>query len=343
MKPLRMGLYGCGARTNAIIDSVRDHNLVQVACCYDVKKQICENTAEKYAAKAVDSAEELIADTGVDAFLISLAPKFHTGAAIEAAGACKPIFLEKPIACNLEDGKRVVDAIKGAGIVCHVGLCLRYVPVFKKVTEFIQSGQVGKIIGIHNHWVSWAAAIPILINEGPEMNWRGDPETGGQLVYHYCHFFDLLRVWGGEFVSVTAISNHLIFPKSPSENEIFMTLEYESGALAGCHFSEVSKQANMLGRVEGSEMTIEYEWSENSSMRLYKQNKRLGPRTPDEVLTDFGPDEGPREIMTDFVKAVNGEQPVKVTIEDGYVPLVVATAARMSEKEGRRVYLHELR
>jgi len=343
MKPLRMGLYGCGARTNALIDSVRDDNLVQVACCYDVKKNICEKAARKYDAKAVDSAEKLIADASVDAFLISLAPKFHAGAAIEAARAGKPIFLEKPIACNLEDGKRVVNAIKGAGIVCHVGLCQRYVPVFKKVTELIQSGQIGKIIGIHNHWVSWAAEIPILINEGVEMNWRGDPQTGGQLVYHYCHFFDLLRVWGGEFVSVTAISNHLIFPKSPSENEIFMTLEYDSGALAGCHFSEVSKQANMLGRVEGSEMTVEYEWSDSSHIKLYRQNKRQGPRTPDEVLADFGPAKDTREIMMDFIRAANGEGPVKVTIENGYVPLVVATAARMSDKEGRRVYLDELR
>jgi len=338
MEPLRLGLYGCGARTNALVDAAYQEGLVGVCCCYDVDEGRRRETARKYDALAVGSSRRLIAEDEVDAFVISLPPRLHASAALETLRAGKPIFLEKPIATNLEDGRKLVKAVKEAGVVCQVGLAQRYVPVFRKVTEIIRSGALGRIIGIHNHWISYAGTEgPLMSDSG---NWRGDPRTGGELFYHYCHFFDLLRVWGGEFVSVTATSNHLIFPKCPGENEILMTLQYESGALAGLHFSEVSRHSDMIGRIEGSEATLEYAWNENSFIKLYRETKHHN-REPDEVLEGFDPGVSDREIMSAFLRAARGEAPPPVTIEDGFVPLQVAVAARESARTGRRVQLSE--
>lgn len=332
-----MGLYGCGARTNVLVDSVYQDNLVKVVSCYDLDKERREKTAKKYSAVPVDNLEKLISNKQVDAFLISLPPKFHAQSAAEVSQAGKPIFLEKPVATNLEDGKKLVARIKETGIVCRVGFAHRYVPVFKKVTEIIRSGKLGKTTGMTNDWISRFAPD---WKEMLEMrDWRLDPETGGQVVYHYCHFFDLLRVWFGEVISVRAATNHLLFPMSPSENEIFATLEFENGALADLHFSEVSYRSDMLGRIEGEKATLEYEWNENSIIRFYYEP---GSRKPNDILNGFSPDIQNREIMEDFVREAKGEQPVQVTVEDGLIVLKIAIAIRLSAKEGRKVYLSEV-
>ena len=338
--PLKVGLYGCGARTNALVDSVIKEGIIKIVSCYDISKERREETALKYNAVAVESSEELIENEEVEAFIISLPPKLHAKVAMEVAEAGKPIFLEKPIATKLEDGRKLVEKIKKKNIVCHVGLAYRYVPVFQKVTHLIKSGQIGQVLGVQYDWICWIGTLYDLIYNGK--NWRGDPETGGQIVYHMCHLFDILRVWNGEITSVTAVSNHLIFPKSTTDNEIFIILEHQNGAISGIHFSEVCKHCTGFGRIDGSKSTVEFEWKDNSYIKIYREARRKGKRKPDEIETGIKPDVMNDEIMRDFVKEARGEKAVEVGIEDGFIPLKIAFAVKESIIKGRKVYLKEI-
>lgn len=347
MKPIKIGLYGCGARTHALLDSVYKDNLIAVSCCYDTAEGRRGETAKKYGSVPVTTEEELLKSPDTNAFLISLPPKYHAAAAMKVAETGKPIFLEKPIATTLEDAGNLVRKIAEKKIICHVGLAYRYIPVFNEMLKLVENGLVGKVLDVFYHWVAWAGALPMVINETKEQNWRGDSQTGGQLLYHCCHLFDLLRYIGkisgsGDIISVTGISNHLIFPKSPSENVVISSMEYENGAIAGFHFSEVSRQCDAFGRIEGTESTIEFFWNDNSVIKIYENARRQGPRTPDRVI-DI-PDAGTkdREIMFDFIKEAKGEQPVKVSAEDGYAALKIPFAIRKSAEEGRKIYLKEI-
>lgn len=347
VKPLRLGLYGCGARTNALVDGVYGDKLVEVACCYDVVEKTREAAAKKYGSTAVGTEEKLLGDRDVDAFIISLPPKLHAKTAMRVAETGKPIFLEKPVATTLEDGRNLLKKISEKGVVCRSGLAYRYIPVFKEVLNLVQDGTVGRVLDVFYHWVAWAALIPVVINEAEEQNWRGDPETGGQLVYHCCHLFDLFRQIGkisgnGDIKSVTGITNHIIFPKSPSENVIISAMEYEGGAVAGFHFSEVSRQCNGFGRVEGTEATLEFFWNNESNVKIYRQARRLGPRTPDRIIEIPDPGVDDRVIMTEFIKEAKGEQPVGVTVEDAVFALKIAFAIRQSAKEGRKIHIKDI-
>ena len=338
-EPLRFGLYGCGNRTNALIDSVIGDGLVEVTCCFDIDGEKAHRVAAKYDAQMAQTSQQLIERKDVDAFLISLAPFAHVDACIETLPAGKPIFLEKPVATNLQDAKRLAQAVKCRGEAAkliNVGFIHRYQPVYRRVTEMIQSGRLGQVVASHIHWLSHSPPGPRV--EGMELDWRDEPATGGQLMFHYCHCFDLHRLWGGEFKSITATSNHLVYPQSTSENEIFVCAEYESGALAGFHFSEVSRRIDMLGRIEGTQMTIEHEWNEHPVIRLYKTDRQYGPRVADEEIRDI-PVDFVNENMVDFIAAARGERPVVSPIEDGLATVVIAEAVRLSAREGRRVEL----
>lgn len=344
MKHLRFGLYGCGARTDALLDSVFGDKLVSVSSCYDLDRTQSERAAKKYNARAVKTEQQLLEDPDVDAFLISLPPARHASAAIRAAEAGKPIFLEKPVATNLEDGRNLIKKLSGKDIICRVGLAYRYVPVFRKLAKLIEEGAFGTMLDVFYHWVSWAASVPIVINEGDNSNWRGSPESGGQLIYHCCHLFDLLRYFGsisgsGEVVSVFASTNHMIFPKSPSENVVVAAMEYESGAIAGFHHSEVSRQCDGFGRLEGSEATAEFSWNDNSVIKIFREARRTGERSADDVINISSPAIDDRAIMVDFIKEAAREQPVGVTVEDAFKALKIACAIRKSSKEGRKIQL----
>jgi len=347
VKPLRLGLYGCGARTNELVDSVYSDKLVEVVCCYDVVKETREATAKKYKSTAVGLEEELLENEEVDAFIISLPPKYHAHTAMRVAETGKPIFLEKPVATTIEDGRALLKKISEKGVICRSGLAYRYTPVFRKLLDLIQDGTIGRVLNVFYHWVAWAALIPVVINEGEKQNWRGDPKTGGQLVYHCCHLFDLFRQIGkisgnGEIKSVIAVTNHIIFPKSPSENVAVSAMEYEGGAVAGFHFSEVSRQCDGFGRVEGTETTVEFFWNNESRIKIYENARRLGPRVPDRIIEVPDANVGNRDIMTAFIKEARGEQPVAVTVEDAIFALKIAFAIRQSAKEGRKVYIEDI-
>ena len=157
-----------------------------------------------------------------------------------------------------------------------------------------------------------------------------------------CHLFDILRVWNGEITSVTAVSNHLIFPKSTTDNEIFIILEHQNGAISGIHFSEVCKHCTGFGRIDGSKLTVEFEWKDNSYIKIYREARRKGEREPDEIKTGIKPDVMNDEIMRDFVKEARGEKAVEVGIEDGFIPLKIAFAVKESIIKGRKVYLKEI-
>ena len=56
------------------------------------------------------------------------------------------ILVEKPIAGSVEDAEFILDSVSKAGIILAVGHIERYNPVIRSAKEYIDSGELGKII-----------------------------------------------------------------------------------------------------------------------------------------------------------------------------------------------------
>lgn len=92
-----------------------------------------------------ETLTELIANSDVQAIDICSPTGQHIDLAIEAAEAGKHLFIEKPLAFDLDGCAQISSAIKKAGVFAQVGHCIRFWPEYMALQSTIESGELGKL------------------------------------------------------------------------------------------------------------------------------------------------------------------------------------------------------
>ncbi len=96
--------------------------------------------------KQYDDYRELLADKNVDAVCIGTPDHWHAKQTIDALRAGKHVYCEKPMTHSVEEAFDVVKAWKDTGQVMQVGVQSTALPVWKKVNELLQNGELGKVL-----------------------------------------------------------------------------------------------------------------------------------------------------------------------------------------------------
>ena len=135
-----------------------------------------------------------------DAVLICTQDNMHEAPAIAFARLGYHILLEKPMAPTPDACRRIVAAVKEAGVmlaVCHV---LRYTAYTRKLMELLKSGAVGDIVSIqHLEPVGYFHQAHSFVRG----NWRNEKESSFMLLAKCCHDVDWLRgVFGVKCLAV---------------------------------------------------------------------------------------------------------------------------------------------
>lgn len=155
---IRIAQIGCGSRgrtahMDGILKHVEKTNFDIVAVCDPWSKAREEANAMvqkflKHDAKMCGSYREVLAMKDVDAVMVA-SPDFHHTTHLEAAAkAGKHIYIEKPLATEMDKLVRAYDAAKAAqaaGSIIQVGTQLRSLPGIAGAREVVKSGILGKI------------------------------------------------------------------------------------------------------------------------------------------------------------------------------------------------------
>lgn len=91
--------------------------------------------------------KDLYADDNLDLIDVCLPPSLHAGVAVDALGAGRHVFCEKPIALNPGDADRMVKAAQKAGKLLMIGHVLPFFPEYRFAYQTIVSGKYGRAIG----------------------------------------------------------------------------------------------------------------------------------------------------------------------------------------------------
>ena len=83
---------------------------------------------------------------GVDAVYLATPPAFHAEAAIAALQAGKAVFCEKPLAIDLAEGRRMVEASQGVATAVNFSLSDR--DAVLEVERSLRAGEVGEVRGV---------------------------------------------------------------------------------------------------------------------------------------------------------------------------------------------------
>ena len=107
--------------------------------------------------------QDLLAAKNVDAVTIATPEHQHCAQLIDAVRGGKDAYIEKPLAMNMEELIRAVEAVRQSGRVVQNGTQIRSLPQARAAREFIASGGLGKILkaaqarnGYEPYWLRYA-------------------------------------------------------------------------------------------------------------------------------------------------------------------------------------------
>ena len=145
-----------------------------------------------------DSADALINDPDVNAVYVATPPGSHCELALKVAAAGKPCYVEKPMARNGAECRRMVDAFDAAGLPLFVAYYRRGLPHFTEVKAMIDGGRYGSVVSLRYRFSSGHQ------RGGAPQTWRFNPEiSGGGLFWDLgSHSLDLFDWWLGPLLSV---------------------------------------------------------------------------------------------------------------------------------------------
>lgn len=118
-----------------------------------VPYSVASRTPEKAAAFAnkhsfeayADSYDELINDPKVDAIYIASPHMLHAEQSMACLKAAKAVLCEKPMSVNSHDAQKVVSMARQQNTFFMEAVWTRFMPVHKKIQEWIQTGRVGEV------------------------------------------------------------------------------------------------------------------------------------------------------------------------------------------------------
>ena len=230
---IRIGLIGCGDRgVNAHLAGLRPHRQTVdfdvVALCdpWRIAREQAQAKVRAWFgqdARTCVSYRELLSWEGIDAVMIASPDHLHTTHLEAAAKAGKHIYVEKPLATEMDRLIRAVDAVKQAGTVVQVGTQIRSLPGIVGARELYRRGVFGRLSRLEEtrnseqpYWyrylkdvkaedVDWAE----FLGDRPPRPFRADLYSGWYGYYEFSrgpicglgsHFIDLVHfITGAQF------------------------------------------------------------------------------------------------------------------------------------------------
>lgn len=152
-KAVRVCVVGCGHWGKNLVRNFND-----IGCLYavaDTNSDLLKRVTEPYAAaKSFASLENALNDPNVDAVAIATPAEQHYTMGLRALQAGKSVFVEKPLALDVEHGLAMASEATKRGTVLMVGHLLRYHPAIIKIQELIENGSLGRIDYIYSNRLS---------------------------------------------------------------------------------------------------------------------------------------------------------------------------------------------
>ena len=151
---IRIAIIGSGSRGNQVLGEFLKRTDVEFVAVCDVNDRHATGTAERInkakgnSPKTDRDYRKFLNDKDVNAVLIATPDHWHAIPTIHACQAGKDVYVEKPLAHNVAEGRAMIEASRKYKRVIAVGTQQRSSENFQKAVETVQSGKIGKIFWI---------------------------------------------------------------------------------------------------------------------------------------------------------------------------------------------------
>jgi myo-inositol 2-dehydrogenase/D-chiro-inositol 1-dehydrogenase len=145
--PLRVGIAGLGrlGKRHAEQIALRTRGAQLVSACSPLSAELAWARQELGVQTLHEDFAAFVRDPQLDAVLLVTPTSLHADQAIAALEAGKHVFIEKPLALNVEDCERVQQvAARRPELVAMVGFVRRFDPSYARAAADIAEGAIGR-------------------------------------------------------------------------------------------------------------------------------------------------------------------------------------------------------
>jgi predicted dehydrogenase len=328
-EPLTVACVGLGWWSDVLADAIKRSGKLRIAACYSRSAAKRDAFSAKYGCRAASSYEAILSDGAIEAIVNTTPNSTHLETTAAAARAGKHVFLDKPIANTVADGRAIAAVCRDAGVVLAIGYQRRRESQFRWIRKRIDEGAFGKLVNAEAN-ISRDRAGKIDLG-----SWRytADGMPGGVMLQIGVHYVDVLEYLIGPVKAVSAMLAQLVLP-GDNPDVASLVMEHENGALSTVNASYASASEYYVMNVYGKEASAYYDLHEG--LRFLKRGAdRSEPVAVPKI--DALVDE-----LEEFARAVRGVGQPEIGGDRATASLAVIRAGIKSAQEGRRVAVAEV-
>jgi predicted dehydrogenase len=146
----RAGVIGCGSIGIAHAEGLMGLDNAEVVAACDVSPEVLGRFVERWPDRRIAryaSHRDLLARERLDIVTVATSDHQHADLVVDAAQAgVKGIFCEKPLATNLADADRMLEAVERGGVILSIDHTRRWQPVWRYAREeIVGKGVLGPV------------------------------------------------------------------------------------------------------------------------------------------------------------------------------------------------------
>ena len=232
-RKIRYGIIGFGLfAERAIAPAIKASLNSELVAIQKRSRSAADEKSREYSIPlAFDSAEELVAHPDIDAVFIVSANARHCPETLIAARAQKHVLVEKPMAMNVAEARRMIAACKKNRVKLMVGHMLRLSPLVRRIRDIVRSGMIGEITAARSEF--------IYDGQSSQRKWLFDRKlAGGGPVFDIgVHGLDTLRFVLDDDVVTTRSVLHPRPTAARTEGSAYVSLKFSRGTVASIYCS----------------------------------------------------------------------------------------------------------
>ncbi|MEM0349330.1 MAG: Gfo/Idh/MocA family oxidoreductase [Candidatus Caldarchaeum sp.] len=332
MHILKAGVIGVGYFGALHAEAYHANPLTELVAVADIDIRRASEVASKHGAKPYSNFHEMLRHEKLDIVSVATPDDKHTEPAVAAAEAGVNILLEKPIATDLQEAKKILSATEKHKVKLMVNFILRFDPRYRRAYEFVSEGGLGEVVTI---WARRSTLLETAKKYGRFSN----------LIYDVIiHDIDMCNLFAmSEPKKVYCVSVGKTQRGAGLEDAYLAIIQYGGGSAASLETSWVLPKTSphwldSRFHVIGTEGAVYVELQSHgleivSGKGVYRPDLSNWPIVGGRLTGNL------REAINYFVECVAKDVPPSPSGEDGFKALEVASALHKSASSGQLIEL----
>src|SRR3954454_3816371 len=153
---LRWGVMGTGWIAERFVAALQPHSSQQVVALGSRSQKTAELFARRFEIqRAYATYGDLVADSAIDVIYVATPHNAHLECALLALGAGKNALVEKPLALNAEEAKKIANAAAARSLFCMEAHWTTFLPKYDILQQLLDSGALGEVMTVVADFGEW--------------------------------------------------------------------------------------------------------------------------------------------------------------------------------------------